>query len=412
VGELGLSLLFKISVLLLAGTIGGKVAGRFKLPNVSGYLVAGLLLGPSFIKYVNAGDIDSFSVISELALAIIAFTIGSEFVIKDMLKLGKSIMIITLAEVVGAVVLVFCIMYFLFNQSFAFSIVIASMSASTAPAATLLVMRQYRAHGPLTKTIIPVVALDDVFGIIAFGIAIALAKISLGNQDLSRFQMFAGPFLEILGSLILGFVLGVLLYFIVKRSKGRDELQSISLAAVGIATGLSNFLALSPLLTCIAMGMTLVNLFNKAKRTFDAVNDFASPVYVLFFTLAGASLDLRVFATVGLMGIGYIFARAGGKALGAWLGAKYVKAAETVRKNLGLALLPQGGVSIGLVVLVRQQLPEYSAAISSIIMFSVLIYELLGPVSAKVAIQRAGEINGKDKKKEDIKVSVEGEVAN
>ena len=192
-GELGLSLLFKISVLLLAGTIGGKVAGRFKLPNVSGYLVAGLLLGPSFIKYVNAGDIDSFSVISELALAIIAFTIGSEFVIKDMLKLGKSIMIITLAEVVGAVVLVFCIMYFLFNQSFAFSIVIASMSASTAPAATLLVMRQYRAHGPLTKTIIPVVALDDVFGI-CIGIAIALAKISLGNQDLSRFQMFAGPF--------------------------------------------------------------------------------------------------------------------------------------------------------------------------------------------------------------------------
>ena len=398
-----MNLLFKICIVLLVGTIGGKIAHLFKLPNVSGYLVAGLFLGPSFFHYISSGDTDSFSIISELALAIIAFSIGSEFIIKDMLKLGKSIVIITLAEVVGAIALVFCVMYYLFNQPFAFSIVIASMSAATAPAATLLVIRQFRADGPLTRTVLPVVALDDVLGIIAFGIAMSLAKLSVGNQDSSIFQMFSEPFIEIGGSILLGLVLGVILSFISKKSKGRDELQVISLAAIGIATGLSGYLGFSPLLTCIMMGTTLVNLLHKSNRVFDSVGDFASPVYVLFFTLAGASLNLGILAHVGLMGIAYILARAGGKMMGAWVGAKSVQADSMIRKYLGLTLLPQGGISIGLIVLVRQQLPEYAVAISTIIMFSVLIYEVSGPIFAKIAIQKAGEINELKSKKESTK---------
>lgn len=399
-----MNLLFKICIVLIVGAIGGKIAQYFKLPNVSGYLVAGLLLGPSFSRYISAGDIESFSVISELALAIIAFSIGSEFIIKDMLKLGKSIVIITLAEVVGAIVLVFSVMYFLFDKPFAFSIVIASMSAATAPAATLLVIKQFNAQGPLTKSILPVVALDDVFGIIAFGIAMSLAKLSVGNHELSMYEMFSGPSMEIGGSLLLGLGLGILLSFVAKKSSSRDELQSMSLAAIGIATGLSTIWGFSPLLTNIMMGTTLVNMLHKSKRVFDSVSDFATPVYVLFFTLAGASLDLSILAKVGLMGVAYIFARAGGKALGAWIGAKSVKADEVVQKYLGLALLPQGGISIGLIVLVRQQLPEYAMAISTIIMFSVLIYEVSGPIFAKIAIEKAGEIDGAIKKKEQNKI--------
>lgn len=407
-----MSLLFKICIVLVVGIIGGKVAKIFKLPNVSGYLVAGLFLGPSFFKYISPGDIDSFSIISELALAVIAFSIGSEFIIKDMLKLGKSIVIITLAEVVGAIILVFCVMYYVFQQPFAFSIVIASMSAATAPAATLLVIKQFNAHGPLTKTILPVVALDDVFGIIAFGIAMSLAKLSVGNQNISLFHMFSEPFIEIGGSILLGALLGILLSFIAKKSKGRDELQAITLAAIGIATGLSNAFGFSPLLTCIMMGATLVNLLHKSKRVFDSLDDFVSPVYILFFTLAGASLDLSIFAKVGLMGAAYVFARAAGKMFGAWAGAKSVRADAMVTKYLGLGLLPQGGISIGLIVLVRQQLPGYATAISTIIMFSVLIYEVSGPIFAKIAIQKAGEIDGLKKKKESIKKNrVEEELA-
>jgi Kef-type K+ transport system membrane component KefB len=392
-----MSLLLKISIVLLVGSIGGKIAKIFKLPNVSGYLVAGLFLGPSFFKFVSGQDIEAFSIINELALAVIAFSIGSEFVIKDMLKLGKSIVIITLAEVVGAVFIVFIVMFYMFNQPFAFSIVIASMSAATAPAATLLVIKQYKAYGPLTKTILPVVALDDVFGIIAFGIAISLATLTTGQEKFSIYKMISGPIIEIGGSVLLGLALGIMLVIIAKKSSGRDEHQVITLVAIGIATGLSNWMGLSPLLTCIVMGTTLVNKLRKSKRVFDSVNDFISPVYVLFFTLAGASLDLSIFFGVGMLGVAYVIARATGKMFGAWAGAKSVKADPMVTKNLGYALFPQGGISIGLLVLVRRQLPEYAAAISTIIMFSVLIYEVTGPIFAKLAIQKAGEINGLDR---------------
>jgi len=170
--------------------------------------------------------------------------------------------------------------------------------------------------------------------------------------------------------------------------------------AIGIATGISISLGLSPLLTCIMMGTTVVNAFKKSKRVFDSINDFASPVYILFFTLAGASLDLSILVSVGIVGVAYVFARAGGKMLGAWGGAKAVKADPKVTKYLGLGLLPQGGISIGLLVLVRQQLPEFAVAIGTIIMFSVLIYEVTGPIFAKIAIQKAGEIDGLNKKDE------------
>lgn len=393
-----MNLLLKIGIVLCFGIIGGKVARLFKLPNVSGYLVAGLFIGPSFIKFIGPQDIKSFSVINELALAVIAFSIGNEFVIKDMLKLGKSIAIITLAEVIGAIAVVFSVMYYLFNQPFAFSIVIASMSAATAPAATLLVMRQYKAKGPLTNTILPVVALDDVFGIIAFGIAMSLAKQSIGEGSFSLAHMIGGPAIEIVGSLLLGLLLGVILAFIAKKSSGRDELQAVSLMMIGVATGISNKLGLSPLLTCIVIGTTIVNTLNNSKRVFDSINDFATPVYILFFTLAGASLDLSILLSVGFLGIAYVLARAGGKMLGAWSGAKALKADPMVTKYLGLALLPQGGISIGLLVLVSQQLPEFSVAISTIIMFSVLIYEVTGPIFAKLALQKADEINEIDNK--------------
>lgn len=391
-----LDVLLKIGVVLVVGLIGGKLARMLKLPNVSGYLVAGLFLGPSFFKFISAADSESLAVISEVALAIIAFSIGSEFILKDMLKLGKSIVIITLLEVIGAIAVVFSLMYFVFGQPFAFSIVIASMSAATAPAATLMVIRQYRADGPLTRTILPVVALDDVFGIMAFGIALSLARLSVGGSESTLLQMLAKPVVEIVGSLGVGLVLGFVLAFVAKKAGDRDELQGMSLAAIAVATGLSNRLGLSPLLTNIVMGTVLVNVMRHSARVFSSVNDFASPVYILFFTLAGASLDLAILLSVGLMGIAYIIARALGKGIGAYAGARSVKSPDTVRKYLGLGLLPQGGISIGLSVLVRQYLPQYAVPITTIIMFSVLVYEVSGPIFAKIAISKAGEIGGMD----------------
>lgn len=368
------------------------------MPNVSGYLIAGLFLGPSFFNLITPENANSLEVISELALAFIAFSIGSEFVLKDMIKYGKSIVIITLAEVIGAIVIVFSVMFFIFQKDFAFSIVIASMSAATAPAATLLVIRQYRANGPLTRTILPVVALDDVFGIIAFGIALSLAKMSASGVKPTFYNILLAPLIEIVGSLLLGLIIGLVLAVVLKKLKAHDDFQVVSLIAIGIGVGASKALGLSPLLTNIMIGTTLVNLLHKPGKAFNSINNFVSAFYVLFFTLAGATLDLSILKSIGLVGIAYVFARGLGKYLGSLLGCRYVKADKAVTNYLGLALLPQGGVSIGLSVLVRQQLPQYATAITTIIMFSILIYETLGPVFSKIAIEKAGEINGLDKK--------------
>lgn len=393
-----MDVLFKLAIVIVVGWLGGKLAKLLKLPNVSGYLVAGLFLGPSFFKLISSQDMDSFTLISEVALAMVAFSIGSEFVLKDLMKLGKSIVVITLAEVIGAVVVVFSVMFFIFKQDLVFSLIIASMSAATAPAATLMVVRQYRADGPVTRAILPVVALDDVFGIMIFGLALSIARMSVGAGEFTFWQMISQPFIEIFGSLLLGAGLGVVLSLISKKAGDTDELLIVTLGMIFAATGLSKMWGLSPLLTNIVMGTALVNLVHNSNRVFFSLNHFSPPVYLLFFTLAGASLDLKVLFSVGLMGIAYIIARAAGKIFGAWIGARSVNAEPTVQKYLGLGLLPQGGISIGLSVLVRQYLPDYSVAIITIIMFSVLVYEVSGPIFAKIAIDKAGEIGGLDRK--------------
>lgn len=413
-----MGILVKIGLALVIGLIGGKLAKKVKLPNVTGYLIAGLLVGPAILPRIfgdniyvlSIAELKSLDFISELALAFIAFSIGSEFIIKDMKEYGVKVLVITVAEVLGAVFLVFSVMYFIFNQEFAFSIVIASMSAATAPAATLLVMRQFRAYGPMTKTLLSVVAFDDVVGIIVFGICMAFAKMSISGESITAGKIlfgqvidgkfFAGPVIEIFGSLILGFILGLILTAVAKKQKerDRDDLQVMAIIAILLGVGIANLLSLSPLLTNIVIGMTLVNLMKKSGKVFETVNDFVAPFYVLFFTFAGAKLDLDILVTVGGIGVAYVFARGIGKYIGAFVGGKMVRADKATTYYLGLGLLPQGGVSIGLSVIVASTLPEmYSVPIITIIMASVLVYETTGPIFSKLAISLAGELYGLDK---------------
>ena len=230
----------------------------------------------------------------------------------------------------------------------------------------------------------------------AFGIAISLAKMAVSGAPPTITSLLLVPLYEVVGSLVLGFIIGIALTLALRKLQGHDDYQVMSLIAIGLGIGASTLLGLSPLLTNIMIGTTLVNLHHKHEKSFSSVNNFVTPFYVLFFTLAGASLDLSILRAVGLIGIAYVIARALGKYLGAMVGSLYVKAPETVTKYLGLGLLPQGGISIGLSVIVRQQLPQYATAIITIIMFSILIYETTGPIFAKIAIQKAGEIGGLD----------------
>lgn len=386
-------MILKLSIILAIGFIGGRVAKLVKLPNVTGYLVMGLLLGVSFLNYITTSDLLAFDIINDLALSFIAFSIGSEFVVSNMLKYGKKIFIITLFQVTGAVLIVFFVIFTIFKQPFEVSLIIASMSAATAPAATLMVMRQYNAKGPLTRTVLPIVALDDILGIMIFGIALSVVKITTSVNKMSILDIIINPLIEIFGSLLLGFIIGVVFVIIVRKIKGDDDLQIISLVAIGIGVGLAELLNLSPLLTNIMIGATLVNLLDRSERIFRIVNNFVPAFYVYFFVLAGASLDLGILKTIGIMGVSYVFARGLGKIIGAQLGCLATKTEKNVTKYLGLCLLPQGGVSIGLSIIVRQQLPEFAPQITTIIMFGVLIYEISGPIFSKIALQKAGEIN-------------------
>lgn len=426
------TIILKLGVVLFIGFVGSLIARKLKLPNVSGFLVLGLLLGPSlglifkgYGGFITKTENEQLNFISQIALAFIAFSVGSEFSRKTIKKVGKPILVMTITEVVGVVVIVFSALFFIpkpstimsggydpfTNANLAFGLILASMSAATAPAATLMVIRQYRSYGPVTKAILPITALDDIFGIIVFGFFLSFAQILLPQGELPPlWLLITKPFIEVFGSILIGIIVGTLLSLVVNKfEKIRDDLQVLSLLAIFLVIGINSLLnyylspygiSFSQLLSNIMVGSMIANIAKRPEKAFAAMNDFATPFYVMFFTLAGAGLNLGILGSDPLLvliaGV-YIIARAGGKILGIFVGAKIMKQPPPVKKYLGIALLPQGGVSIGLLTVVFVSLSPLYPAISTIIMLSVLVYETFGPVFAKIAITKAGEVGGLDR---------------
>lgn len=425
-------MLLKVALVLAVGFVGALIARKLKLPNVSGYLVLGLLLGPSlglifkdFKGVITVEDNTALEFISELALAFIAFSIGSEFALKNIKKLGKEIFTLTTFEVVGAVLVVFLALFFLpkpdviqtgyhpfAKENIAFGMILASMSAATAPAATIMVIRQYRAYGAVTKTILPVTALDDILGIVVFGFFIAIAKILVpqGATNVPLLLMFLSPFIEVFGSVLIGALLGLILSKLANKfDRLRDDMQVLALLTVFMTVSLTSIvnhylhdygIGFSQLLINIAVGSMVANVAKKPERSYGALNDMTTPFYIIFFTLAGASLDLSLLGAdrlILIITLVYILARGGGKILGIYVGARIAKSSPTIRKFLGIALLPQGGVSIGLLVIVAVQMKTFYPIIATIIMLSILVYETFGPIFAKFSLQKAGELYGQDK---------------
>ncbi len=445
------SLIFKIALVLAIGFIGGKLIGKLKLPSVTGYLLLGLLLGPSlaiivrlfdpsssFEGIVTSADNEALSIISEIALSFIAFSIGSEFSVKSIKKMGNSIMILTVMEVLGAVLLVFTAMVFvpkpdnIFNstlpgnsftyapfspKNLAFALILASMSAATAPAATLMVMRQYRAYGPVTRTVLPIAALDDIVGIIVFGFCFSIAQMLLSPSFTFSWLMVAKPFIEVFLSLAIGVGIGVGLAFLSRKfDKIRDDIQVLALISIILTLSLTSIinqasassalsLNLSPLLANIMVGTMIANFAKKPDRSFNSINDLSTPFYIMFFTLAGAGLDLSILFTSGwiivVVAVAFILMRASGKLLGTRVGAWMAKSPAVIKKWTGWALLPQGGISIGILVIIKANTGEAINEIAfnfiaTVIMISILFFETTGPIFSKLAITKAGEVNGLD----------------
>lgn len=263
-----MDMLLKLAIIVLAGCLAGKLARAVGLSNVFGFVIAGIILGPSCFDFLSSQDLTSLNFVVELAVAILAFKIGSEFVVRDIKKLGTSFMVITFVETACAVLLVFSAMYFLFRQELVFSLVMAAMAAVTAPAAMIMVIRQYRADGPVTRMLLPVAALNGVLGVVLFGIAISIARVFVRRADLGMWQMVTISLVQILGGLVLGALLGLALSFLGQKAGDSDELLVITIGMILAATAAAKALSLSPLLANIMMGTVLVNFTQNSNRIF------------------------------------------------------------------------------------------------------------------------------------------------
>lgn len=380
-----------LAMALFLGLLSSKVMKEVRLPNVTGYLIVGLIAGPYCLNWLSSAVIEQFSIIPDIALGFIAFSIGAEFKLNYLKKVGKSPVIIAITEGLGAVILVDLILIVTGHDQ-AFSIVLGAIAAATAPAATLMVVRQYKAKGPVTDTLLPVVAIDDAVALMAFGLSVAVAKAISSQESVSLFVMIINPVIEIIGSLVIGAVLGIALKYLTDWFTGRGNRLSVSSAMILLCIGVSNMVGLSALLVCMTMSAVYANISKASDTVFELVERITPPIFMLFFFVSGAELDLSILPAVGIIGVLYIVFRVIGKYVGAAVGAKLSHAQPIVAKYLGYTLIPQAGVAIGLAGLATKVMPEYGSQIQTIILCGTIIYELCGPVITKIALKKAGEI--------------------
>lgn len=382
-----------LSILLLAGLLCGRLVKQAKLPNVTGYLIAGLLLGPYVLKVIPSASIENFSVLSDIALSFIAFTIGSEFKISYFKRVGMTPVVIAIFE---ALIAVFLVLGVLLLAGFdpAFSLVLASIAAATAPAATVMVVKQYKAKGPVTEMLMSVVALDDAVALIGFGFAVTLAKVISGSSAVSNVALSVlRPFGEILLALAVGFLVGVLMKIPIRFFRKNGNRMIIICGMVFLSGGIAMMLGVSALLACMATGTMFCNICNESDEIAKLSDYITPPIFLLFFAVSGAQLNIFIIPTIGIVGLIYVIFRVIGKMGGAYIGAKIMKAPEAVCKYLGPALIPQAGVAIGLISVSQTVVPEYAPQIRAVILCGTMIYEIIGPAVAKMTLVKAGEIS-------------------
>ena len=410
--------LLAIGIAMFAGLFLSRLTSKFNLPDVTSYLVAGVLIGPLCLGLLGVDGlgfgsfefVEEMSLISDIALGFIAFSIGSEFRISALRKTGRQATVIAIIQALTAPVLVdvaLLILHLFLGDRLPVStcIILGAIATATAPAATLMVVNQYKAKGPLTDILLPIVALDDAVGLIVFAVSNGVAR-ALISGSVNLVSVLVNPLLEIVLSLILGSGLGWIFSLVEKFFNSNSKRLSLAVAFVVLSAGLSklNFefsngieIGFSSLLVCMMCGTIFCNLCDFSEEIMDKTERWTAPIYVLFFVISGAELDLRVFGELAVVGIGlvYILSRSAGKIIGASASARLMRCEPSICKYLGITLLPQAGVALGMSVTVAAEFGAEGALIRNIVLFSVLIYELVGPVMTKMALTAAGDIKPK-----------------
>ena len=405
-----------IGLLLITSFIGSKLFQRFGIPQVVGFIVLGVLHGPSFLNVIPLGLSDEFLFISEIALGLIGFDMGSHLRFSTIRKLGRSIIFILIFEALGAFALVGAGVYAI-TQSLHTALIFGALASATAPAATVDVLAEYDSKGPLTTTLLAVVGLDDALSLLLYSIASAFAvAIISGGESPTLLELLELPLVEIGGSILTGIAAGHILDQFLRRMKSHHDAMAVSIGFVLLVAGVSIALDFSLILTTMVLGMVVVNSSPEHARRIRYTIEQAGPViYVLFFTLVGARFQISTIPTMGLLGLVYILLRSSGKIFGAWLGGSVGGAVPTVRDNLGFGLLSQAGVAIGLALASASRFSKLGdegialgALVINVITATTFVVQIIGPIFVKFAITRAGEV-GKAKSDPDEVWASEGE---
>lgn len=389
--------LLLLGIILSLGFLLGKLAHNFKVTAIVGYIIVGIILGPSFLSLLKLSS-GTEHLLVNLTLGMVAFVIGLRLTFNLMKKLGKPNVFITLGESLGAFLIV-TIGVYLLTKDLPIALLLGSLAPATAPAGTLAVIQEHRSRGPLTNNLLAIVGLDDALAVMIFVFAIAAAKVLLGGA-ISAIHLILTPFIEIGGAIILGIVVGVLLTFVLKAITERDDIFVACLTGILISTGIAELFNFSLILTCLVFGITLVNLLPKMEKTGQEVMErILPPIYIVFFVVAGAELKINLLTKMGLLGLVYILCRVIGKFTGASITSRISGTKKEIQKYLGFALFSQAGVAVGLAYLVSVELAplgpagkELGSLAIATILATTVIFEVIGPLGVKYAISEAGEV--------------------
>lgn len=381
-------ILIALTIILFSGFAVTRITKPLGLPNVSAYIFAGILIGPHVLHAIPASLISNMGFVSDLALALIAFGVGKFFKKEVIRETGPQVLIITFMEAVLAGLLIVLFMRFVLGQGWAISMLLGAIATATAPASTMMTINQYHARGEFVNTLLQVVALDDIVCLVIFSAVMAFINSSKSPSLLS----VSLPILFNLAALAVGFACGYFLSKLLTPTRSTDNRLILALAMMLGISGVCATKNVSPLLACMVFGATYINL-TQDKEIFRQINTFSPPIMSLFFIVSGMTLDLQVLGKVGIVGVSYFFIRIIGKYLGAYLGALMVGSSKPIRDYLGMALVPQAGVAIGLAFLGQRVLePEKGNLLLTIILSSSVLYEIAGPACAKIALFKSGTI--------------------
>jgi len=389
-----MNIVLSFGIILLAGLLAAKLLHRIKFPAVTAYILMGVLIGPAILNLVSKEILNASGLISNVVLGVIAFGLGQNFSRENFSKIGKSVLWISVLEATGAWLSVFFVFLFLLREPLYLSLLFGAIASATAPAATVMVVRECRAKGIFTNTLLGVVAIDDAWCLIIFAFSLAVAKVLIGplTGNLLLLRVLLGSLLHIGGAFLLGAGMAVILTIFSRYARTEADLLIYTLGFIFFGIGTAIYFHLSVLLTNIFLGAVLVNISKRSFRFFDVLRTVDSPLYLCFFVLAGANLNFALLGKLGLIGVFYFLFRIIGKLAGASLGGYFSRAIDSVRKYLGFGLIPQAGVALGVALIAEAEFPELGGIIFTTIATTTIIYELIGPFGTKFALSKAGEI--------------------